>query len=336
VTRSRRSLAILAVNGVALLAAGLVAGVAGLHFERDKHPVSAPLATGQRSGPAATAERPAPPMRYLGVYVPTSPGTYSGMTRFANLTGRRPNIAVYYSSWWEPFRLQFARSARADGAMPMVQVEPHDVSLAKVAAGGYDPYLSSYAGAVRRYKSPVIIAFGHEMNANWYGWGYQHTSPATFVKAWRHVHDVFTAAGARNVIWLWVVNVTGGHQVTAIGPWWPGNAYVTWAGIDGHYFNTTVRFSQLYGGTLTAVHRLTSQPVLVAEVGIGPSVPAERITDVFSSAQAHGMIGVVWFDVTGHNIRLASHPPALSAFRKAIAAYERLPEARPAASATRR
>jgi hypothetical protein len=266
-------------------------------------------------------------MQYLGVYVPGSPGTYSGMASFASLTGRRPNIAVYYSSWWDPFRLQFAQSARAHGAIPMVQVEPHEVSLARVAAGSYDSYLSSYARAVRGYGSPVVIAFGHEMNANWYGWGYQHTSPATFVRAWRHVHDVFTAAGARNVIWLWAVNVVGSKQVTAIGQWWPGNAYVSWAGIDGHYFNTAVRFPQLYGPTLDAVRRLTSKPVIVAEVGISAFVPADRITDVFSGAQAHGMIGVVWFDVAGNNIRVAGHPAALSAFRNAVATYERLPAA---------
>jgi hypothetical protein len=263
-------------------------------------------------------------MKYLGVYVPTSPGTYSGVASFAILTGRRPNVAVYYSSWWEPFELQFAKSARAHGAITMVQVEPRGVSLARVAAGGYDAYLRSYARAVRDFKSPVIVAFGHEMNASWYGWGYQHTSPAAFVKAWRHIHDVFNATGARNVTWLWVVNVVGSGQVTAIDQWWPGDAYVTWAGIDGHYFNASVMFPQLYGATLTAVHRLTSKPVLVAEVGIAPRVPAERITDVFSGAQAHGMIGVVWFDVTGHNIRVAGHPAALSAFRNAVATYERL------------
>ncbi len=117
--------------------------------------------------------------------------------------------------------------------------------------------------------------------------------------------------------------------MTAINQWWPGDAYVTWAGIDGHYFSASVRFPQLYGGTLGAVHRLTRKPVLVAEVGIAPYVPAERIADVFSGAQAHGMIGVVWFDVTGHNIRVENHPAALSAFRKAVAAYERLPVASP-------
>jgi hypothetical protein len=125
VSRGRRRLVILAVNGAVLLAAALAATVAGLHFQRARHPVDVPLTVG--TGPGTATARPGtpapPPMQYLGVYVPTSPGNYSGMASFASLTGRRPNIAVYYSSWWEPFRLQFAQSARAHGAIPMVQVE---------------------------------------------------------------------------------------------------------------------------------------------------------------------------------------------------------------------
>lgn len=47
----------------------------------------------------------------------------------------------------------------------------------------------------------------------------------------------------------------------------------------------------------------------------------ERITDLFSGARAHGMIGVVWFDVTGHNVRVEGDPPALAAFRTVVARY---------------
>ena len=45
------------------------------------------------------------------------------------------------------------------------------------------------------------------MNGTWYSWGYQHTSPAAFVAAWRHIVTVFRAVGAWNVTWLWTVNV---------------------------------------------------------------------------------------------------------------------------------
>lgn len=315
--------AIACILAAAIVAVSVVVA-AGFHFERDKHEVLVPRAA---SGPApsASAQPSFPPLEYLGVYEPTSPGSYSAVSTFAGMIGRQPNIAVYYSSWWEPFQLSFAQSARAHGALPMVQIEPSDVSLAAIADGYYDSYLRSYASAVRDYGGQVILAFGHEMNANWYGWGYQRTSPAVFVQAWRHVHDVFAAAGARNVIWLWAVNVVGSPQVaSSISQWWPGSGYVNWAGIDGHYFNPSVDFAQLFGATLGQIRRLTKAPLLVSEAGIAPDVSPERITDLFAGARAHGMIGVVWFDVTGHNIRVEGDPPALAAFRTAVARYTSL------------
>src|ERR1035441_1028975 len=48
------------------------------------------------------------------------------------------------------------------------------------------------------------------------------------------------------VKWLWTVNVVPGPQVSAIKAWWPGAAYVTWIGIDGHYFQAPVRFAGLF------------------------------------------------------------------------------------------
>ena len=69
--------------------------------------------------------------------------------------------------------------------------------MAAIAAGKYDGYLSSYAEAVKAYRHPVILSFGHEMNGSWYPWGYQGTSPPTFVAAWRHIVKLFRALGAR-------------------------------------------------------------------------------------------------------------------------------------------
>ena len=81
------------------------------------------------------------------------------------------------------------------------------VSIAGIAAGRYDGYLSAYAEAVRAYRHPVILSFGHEMNGWWSTWGYTHTSPATFVAAWRHIVTLFRDLGAGNVTWLWTVNI---------------------------------------------------------------------------------------------------------------------------------
>ena len=68
-------------------------------------------------------------------------------------------------------------------------------------------YLTTYAEAVRSYAHPVILSFGHEMNGHWYPWGYTHTSPTTFVAAWRHIVTLFRQMDVRNVTWLWTVNI---------------------------------------------------------------------------------------------------------------------------------
>ncbi len=300
-----------AVNAIGFAAAAAVAVAAGVHFQH---------VTGAVPPPQVRAAARLPLLPDLGVYEPTSPRSYSGVTEFSRLIRRSPNIAVYYSSWWEPFRVPFAQAAKAHHATPMVQIEPKDVSLASIAAGRYDPYVRAYARAVRSFRQPVILAFGHEMNATWYSWGFGHTPAADFVAAWRHIHQVFAAVGARNVRWLWTVNVVG-PQANAIKGWWPGAEYVTWVGIDGHYFQPSIRFPALFGATLGQIRKLTSERVLIAESGIAPFVQINRITDLFAGAWAHGLLGVVWFDVKGHNLRIEHHPAAIAAFRQAVSKY---------------
>ena len=111
-----------------------------------------------------------------------------------------------YSNWFERFQCAFAERAAAHGAIPMIQLQPINISLPAIVAGRYDAYLRSYASAVRAYGRPVILSFAHEMNGNWYSWGYPHVSPAVWVAAWRHVVSLFRALGATNVTWLWAPN----------------------------------------------------------------------------------------------------------------------------------
>jgi mannan endo-1,4-beta-mannosidase len=305
-------LTILAVNLIglaALLSAGIAAGV---HFEHSKGLVPAPR---------GHIVEPLPPLRYLGVYEPTSPHSFAGVARFSALIGHRPNLALYYSSWWEPFQISFARAAVAHHALPMVQLEPRDVNMAGVAAGQYDAYLQAFAQSIGSLKTPVILSFGHEMNADWYGWGYRHTPPWTFRAAWDHIHRLFARLGVRNVIWLWTVNVVGGPEVDQIQEWWPGSRYVTWVGIDGHYFTPTVKFVSLFGATLGQVRKITDDPVLISEAGIAPFVKINRITDLFQGAQSHGLLGVVWFDLQGGNLRIEGNQAAIGMFRRAVRRY---------------
>ena len=266
---------------------------------------------------------------YLGVYADGVPASYGEVTAFTNATGARPDVVMYYSGWFVPFPVGFATTAANNGAAPLVQMDPDGISIAAIASGRYDGYLSSYAEAVRAYGHPVILSFGHEMNGDWYSWGYRHTSPAVFVAAWRHIVTVFRALGARNVTWLWTVNIINDTQrgrIPSPAPWWPGSSYVTWVGIDGYYLKPSWQFAPLFGPTIGAVRALTGDPILIAETGAVPAAgqPA-KIADLFAGIRAYGLLGFVWFDSTnsiGQHFSINS-PAAIAAFRKGASSYHR-------------
>ena len=94
------------------------------------------------------------PVRYLGVYERSVPGSYAGIDQFAQAIGKQPDLAPYYSSWGEPFQAGFAAAAAQHGAVPLVQINPGHVQLAAIAGGRYDAYLRRFADAVRGLPAP--------------------------------------------------------------------------------------------------------------------------------------------------------------------------------------
>jgi len=313
-TRRRRARPLLAVTAAAVvivLAAVIVAAL--------------------RHKPAADAVPPPPgtlphtPGTYLGVYAAKVPLSYTGVTAFTTNIGVKPDVVMYYSGWYERFRASFAAAAAEHGAVPLIQMEPKNVSLATIAAGKYDAYLAQFAVHVKAYHHPVILSFGHEMNGFWYSWANRHTSPATFVAAWRHVVTLFRNLGARNVTWLWTVNVidTRHNRIPSPRPWWPGSAYVNWVGIDGYYQKPNYAFAPLFGPTIAKVRAFTHDPILIAETGVATVAgqPA-KIADLFQGIHDYGLLGFVWFDSTDiENFRIKS-PAAAAAFREGAKTYK--------------
>ena len=261
---------------------------------------------------------------YLGVYEAEGPASYGQMAEFAAAAGREPNLAGYYSGWPEPFKIAFARMARGHGAATLVQLDPTGASVAAIAAGDYDRYLRSFADSVRAFRYPVVIGFGHEMNATWYSWGYGHVRPATFVAAWRRVVTDFRQQGADNVTWLWTIqaDIKGSGR---IGLWWPGPDYVTWVGIDGYYYRPSDTFASVFGRTISQVRSITSKPVLLSETAVGPRAgQSAKIQDLFHGMAAYQTLGLVWFDISQHDgiyhqdWRIESNPAAERAFRLGV------------------
>lgn len=271
---------------------------------------------------------PVKPESYIGVYQEGAPDSYAGVTNFTAKTGIKPRLVVYYSGWFEPFKATFATTAAEHGAVPLIQINPQGINLAAIASGKYDGYLSSYAEAVRSYHHPVILGFGHEMNGTWYSWGYRHTSPAVFVAAWRHIVTLFRGLRARNVTWLWTVNIVHrGGSISRPAPWWPGDKYVTWVGLDGYYYKPSWKFAPLFGPTITAIRELTHDPILIAETSVSPATnqPA-KIADLFAGIRLYSLLGFVWFDSVHSKDWRLNNPAAIATFQRGASTYRgRLP-----------
>jgi mannan endo-1,4-beta-mannosidase len=273
----------------------------------------------------SSAPAQAQQIQYLGVYEPSAPGSYSGVEQFAHAVGRQPNLVSYYSGWGEKFQEAFAETAAKYGASTIVQIDPTNISLAKIASGMYDSYLTSFADEVAAFGHPVIISFGHEMNGYWETWGYHHTPPATFIAAWRHIVTLFGQQGADNVKWLWQVNSLS-SQTGPVRDWWPGSQYVTWVGISGYYYLPGDTFDNVFNPVIIAIRQFTQDPLLIAETAVGPQAGQVRgINDLFAGIRIENALGLVWFDqhsygglYKGEDWRLEDNHMAVAAFRSAL------------------
>jgi hypothetical protein len=312
--RGRRVLtAVVAVLAAAAIAAGVIV------YNRSADKATGPLPVRL---PPSTAS-------YLGVYTTGLPDSYAKVAAFKSATGAKPDVVMYYNGWFVPFPQRFATTVASNGEVPLIQLDPDKINISAVASGRYDGYLSQYAEAVRAYGHPVILSFGHEMNGTWYSWGFGKTSPAAFVAAWRHVVTLFRTLGAKNVTWLWTVNIindTRSGLIPRPTQWWPGASYVNWVGIDGYYLKPNWKFAPLFGPTIAAVRQLTTAPILIAETGaVQTADQSAKISDLFTGIRQYGLLGFVWFDSVNRNhqnFRIDSRS-AIDAFRKGASSYGR-------------
>lgn len=207
----------------------------------------------------------------------------SGLSAFESHAGKKVAVYGYYASfyWDQNFNTTQASSIANRGSIPMLTWEPWnptcgcaeqpEYSDAAIAGGHFDEYLTRFAGQVKAWGRPMWIRFAHEMNGNWYPWsvGVNGNTASQYVAAYRHVVDVFRAAGATNVKWVWNPNTLLGNE--NLGAMYPGDGYVDWAGIDGYNFGTAQSWSswgtpqQVFGATLAAVRGVTAKPIAITE-----------------------------------------------------------------------
>jgi beta-mannanase len=253
----------------------------------------------------------------------TGSPTVAQLKAFHTATRARITIDEYYNRWGTPFSAATAGALDAAGALPLISWEPFTATPASIAAGDSDSYITSYASAVATYGKPVVISFAAEMNGNWETWGPPHTTASQFVAAWRHVHDLFARAGARNVTWVWAPGPLSPRS-RPFAAYYPGDAYVNWVGLDEFWWNTKpASFDWVLGPSIAQLRMVTAKPLLITETAAVPGAKVVAINELFQGVETTpGVIGFVWFDVNAQqNWLLDRDPAALAAFNKASKGY---------------
>ena len=207
--------------------------------------------------------------------VPSSTNLQGVFNTFETRSQKKMSIIHWGQPWmmkdgsWGEFQTTYFQNARNHGSIPMINwssqrlgsgINQPDFQLRDIYAGTYDAYIRSWATAAKNWGHPFFLRFNHELNGWWYPWGEGKTSTGAivngnsagdFVKAWRHVHDIFTSVGATNVTWVWSLNhMSTSSQYPALSTLYPGDNYVDWTGLSVYNkYNTWAGLNPLLTGS---------------------------------------------------------------------------------------
>ena len=263
--------------------------------------------TGGGSQPRASS------IPFFGLDVPKADP--AEVTRVSAVLGCRPSVISVFVKLDSAFTVRSLSSVSQGGATPFVTLEPWGqalrpgqvrepaLSLDSITVGSHDPDLARIAKVIAAYERPVYLRYAHEMNGDWYPWSVRANggSPQAYVSAFRHVHDLFARAGARNVRWLWApVTVVAGPDGAYgnLPASYPGDAYVDYVGFTG-YAKTVRSARETFAPWIDAVSAFTSRPVILAEIGADGAHKSEWIASLQEYlASTPSIDGFIWFNTT--------------------------------------
>jgi hypothetical protein len=267
--------------------------------------------------------------------VPWSSQTWS---KYEQNVGKNPSIIHWgvgtpwdhsFSYWNGPFS-----QVQNSGALSLVDMSTGSVALRNVASGAYDSAIQTWAQQAAAWGHPFFLRFDWEMNGGWFPWGTtssNQNTPADYIAAWRHVHNIFAAAGANNVTWVWCPNTEWSSSVP-YSQLYPGDSYVDWTCLDGYNKNSTsASFSSIYSQSYGDLLKIApTKPVMIGEVGsieYGTGVKATWITNMLSVLPTSfpQIKALVWFNWrisdsgAWHGFEVESSASSQAAFATGIA-----------------
>ena len=239
--------------------------------------------------------------------------------------GRKPAVHLtYYDFKTEDWVKSPVNTADfADGRIPLVNVEPNNINFTDIINGKYDTLLKKRADDAKALGKQFFVDFAAEMNGD-EGWGGHN--PANYIAAWRHIHNIFVARGATNVVWAWCPNNEDDSSSAPAMNYYPGDQYVDWTGIDGYNWGTSdpdfdwQTFRDVFADMYPEL-AAKGKPIIIAEMAsdeVGGS-KATWINNIIPTLKNNYPLikAIVWFDVDKErHWEINSSSSALAAYQK--------------------
>jgi hypothetical protein len=217
----------------------------------------------------------------------------------------------------DTFPTSFVSSVIGWGSTPMITWQANLSSytttsvLTSISDGSEDSYITAWAQAAKATNHTLYLRILHEFNGEYYPWGevvsgvtpldknqlasnppsgtypYTNTS-AMFIAAYQHITRIFQQVGATNVQFIWCFGAGG----TNMAAYYPGNASVAWASLDGYNRSTTSpeSFSSIFSQGYAQIVSITNRPIIISETasvdysGAAGTVPSKAswLNDAYS------------------------------------------------------
>jgi len=234
--------------------------------------------------------------------------------------GRMLPVHLTYYSWDADWNGSVTKADLAAGRIPLVNWEPHKIDFNKIIDGSLDATIIARAKGAKALGQKFFLDFAAEMNGD-EAWG--GNNPTLYVAAYRHIHDLFAAAGATNVVWAWCPNVTdteGGNRTTM--DYYPGDSYVDWTGVDGYNWGTKNGGWQSFQQVFRKIYPLLAakkKPIIIGEMSSAEAGgdKGKWIDEIIPTLRnSFPLIKcVVWFDINKEaDWRISSSPASEASF----------------------
>jgi len=234
--------------------------------------------------------------------------------------GRPLAVHLTYYAWDADWNGSVTKADLAAGRIPLVNWEPHHIDFQKIINGSLDATITARANGAKALGRKFFLDFAAEMNGD-EAWG--GNNPTLYVAAYRHIHDIFTAAGATNVVWAWCPNVTdtdGSNRTTM--DYYPGDSYVDWTGVDGYNWGTKNGGWQSFQHVFRNIYPLLAareKPIIIGEMSSAEAGgdKGKWIADIIPTLRTSFPLikCVIWFDINKEaDWRISSSPGSEASF----------------------